>query len=879
MSAQNPLRHAQQRAGMTRFERWIFYMWQFFFSGFILLTLFLLYIAFTIPSFQELENPTKNLATEIYANDQAVLGRWWIENRVPVSYNQLNPNLVKALISTEDERFFSHSGIDFKAIGRVISKTILLGQSHSGGGSTITQQLAKQLYSKRDFDGMSNFRRTLTLIPIKFREWITAVQLERRYTKQEILVLYLNQFNFIHGAYGIKAASEIYFNKNPSELSLLECAVLVGMLKNPALFNPIRRPEKTIGRAHVVLQNMLKQNMISKKDYETAIKEELNLKNFRPATHAEGLAPYCRVELSKEVQRILELPENRKPDGSVYNIYKDGLKIYTTIDTSYQRLAEEAVVQRMYALQKKFYTNWMKKDPWTYRDSETTDYEILERNKGLRDLMRSNKRYYETRLKYLGEISKQLSDRIFHAEVRDIDIERMIEEEAGRDTIRRLLKRRWIDSTTAWKYRKTLKDDIWPRVKSRYYTVQKVADSIMRVPMKMTVFAYHPPTYTKDTTLSPLDSIKYHRMILQAGLCAMDPSTGYIKAWVGGVNFKTFQYDHVTAERQVGSTFKPFVYATAIALQGISPCTILHDVPTSVNPGEGTFRLDEPWTPKNFENYTYGYYTLFEGLKRSINTFSVQLMKQLGDTEPVRGLIHNMGIDSSSKRSNGLLRIMKEPSICLGVSDLTVKEMTGAYATFANQGLYTKPVLVLRITDRNGRLIYQNTPFQRRAISDETAWVMLEMLKYAAKNASGFDGVLTEFGGKTGTTNDASDGWYMGLTPSLVVGTWVGGEDRWIRFIDKNQGQGSQMARPIFAEFLKNIEKSKSIRWDNQKKFTKPAKVNIITDCSQYAGETGYDQVQASGDSTVSRMFEDDFETSPGDTSKNNSSGKSQFDD
>ena len=811
-----------------QYQQIVKWVWRLTFAGIIATILLFIVLSFTnLPSVEQLENPKSELASQVLADNGEVIGRYYTENRVPVPFDSLSPNLVRALISTEDERYYRHSGIDFMALGRVAIKTVLLRQSSSGGASTITQQLAKLLFTGEKGSG-------LTRIFQKLREWIIAVRLERKYTKEEIIAMYLNKFEYINGAYGIKAASEIYFQKQPTTLDVHEAATLVGMLKNPSLFNPLRRPEMTLERRNVVLRQMYKNRALTEAQYNEYRQKPLGL-NFTRQTHIDGIAPYYRMELAKYLKDILDQPEYRKPDGSKYDIYRDGLKIYTTIDPVMQRIAEEEMIKHMAKVQASFWRTWRKLDPWTYRSGSRLDISLDMRRDALTKLVRASERYQSLRATYLtdvlGRLQAEFDDLRFSED--DREIERIIQEYNKPGYLTELVAQKMISSNLAARYRRVLESSHFSALRTRWDQLQEAADRAFKTPVEMTVFAYNERMET-DTVMSPLDSIKYHRMFLQTGILAVDPVTGYVKVWVGGINHKYFQFDHIKLNRQVGSTFKPFIYATAIAMQGLSPCYRVLDAPTTIAPGDGSFRLLQSWTPENSSGkYTYEEMTLKDALRGSVNTASVSLMKLLGDTEPVRGLIHQMGIDSSARYPNGRYRVPQTPSICLGATDLSVMEMTGAYTTFANNGTYSKPIFITKIEDRNGRVIYREMPQERAAIPPNANYVMVEMLKFAG---SGIGGQLkTEVGGKTGTTNDYVDGWFMGITPRLVVGTWTGGEDRWIRFRDITFGQGAYMARPFFREFIKRLENDPNTGWDATARFYRPpGDLGIELNCNEY---------------------------------------------
>lgn len=805
--------------------RWMWYLA----GGFLLLGfLTFLVLSFTdLPSLQQLENPKSEEASQVFAVNGEVIGRYYTENRVPVNYDELSPNLVNALIATEDERFHKHSGIDFTALGRIAIKTVLLGQRSSGGGSTISQQLAKLLFTEQVSKNI--WERGLQ----KLKEWIIATRLERRYTKGEIISMYLNKFNFINGAYGIKAASEIYFDKPQADLEIDEAAMLIGMLKNPSLYNPLRRPDLVERRRMVVLKQMQKNGLIDQTAYDSLRVKPLGLQ-YTQQTHVDGIAPYFRTELAKDVKRLLKSDRIQKADGSDYDIYRDGLRIYTTIDPEMQRIAERVMKTHMAKVQDRFWETWgvVSKDPWEYTSGSDHEVPVPLRKQKLQEMIRLSDRYQSLRSAYLDELLETLSKEtglVFNTD--DREIERILEDEEKGNVIAGLVERGLISSKLAAQYRQVKRSRHFTTLRTRWAELQEASDRAFNTKVDMRVFAYN-DEMEKDTVMTPLDSIKYHRMHLQTGILAVDPVTGHVKVWIGGIDYKYFQYDHNRTSRQVGSTFKPFVYATAIAQMGFSPCYQVYDLPQTIAPGDGNFGLLEEWTPRNSDGkYTGGLYTLKDGLKQSKNTLSVHLMKQLGDTEPVRGLIHQMGIDSSTRYSNGRYRVPAQPSICLGATDLTNMEMTGAYTAFANNGVFTKPQFILRIEDKDGKKLYEGIPEEKVAINPNANYVMVEMLKYSA----GVGGVKSEVGGKTGTTNDYVDGWFMGITPNLVVGTWVGGEDRWIRFRSILYGQGSKMAKPFFSAFIKELEARDDLGYDPKARFHRPpGDLGIEMNCAEY---------------------------------------------
>lgn len=501
-----------------------------------------------------------------------------------------------------------------------------------------------------------------------------------------------------------------------------------------------------------------------------------------------------------------------------------------------QRIAERVMKEHMAKQQKRFWETWsvVRKDPWEYTSGSVHEVPVERRQKKLEDLIRDSDRYQKIRSKYIKDIVAKLqqeTELMFHAD--DREVERVVQEAEEGGVIDDLVERNYISTGLAAQYRQIMRSKHFNALRKQWLAMQEEVDRAFNSETEMRVFTYENEEMEKDTVMTPIDSIKYHLMHLQTGILAVDPITGHIKVWVGGINYKRFKVDHNRTSRQVGSTFKPFVYATAIAQQGFSPCYQVYDLPQTIAPGDGNFGLLEPWTPRNSSNaYSGRLFTLKEGLKQSKNTISAHLMKQLGDTDPVRGLVHQMGIDSSARYSNGRYRVPKAPSICLGATDLTNLELTGAYTAFANNGLFTKPYCILRIEDKDGKKLYEGVPEENVAINPNANYVMVEMLKYAA----GLGGTLkTEAGGKTGTTNDYVDGWFMGITPNLVVGTWVGGEYRWIRFRSIQYGQGAAMAKPFFIDFIKELEKNEDIDFDTEARFNRPSgDIGIEMDCNEY---------------------------------------------
>lgn len=787
------------------------------------LVLFVIFAFDDLPSVTELENPQNNEATQVLASDGTVLGRYYTENRVMVDYEDLGQYLPKALIATEDERYLEHSGIDWYALGRAVIKTGLMGDRSSGGGSTITQQLAKLLFTEGG-EGSDNI---VERIIQKFKEWIIAIRLERKYTKEEIMAMYLNRYDFINGAQGIRAAAENYFGKKPKELDLHEAAMLVGMLKNSSLYNPLRNPEGVLNRRNVVFKQMQRNNLLSQTRRDSLRELPLGI-NYSNQSHDDGLAPYFRMVLAEELKDIFAQPQYLKKDGQKYDIYRDGLTVYTTINPHMQVHAEAAARKHMAKVQSDFFRRWRNENPWEYESPVSeTETPVESRLRALTKEVRKSGRYQKLRSKYLVPAIKKIGEK--HAlkfNTDDREVSRMMRELEEPGYIRRLVGPMGISRDLANQYRQVMKLDAFEDLKKAWTALQEAVDKEFNTPTKMRVFTYENDRMEKDTTMSPMDSIYYHGMILQIGSISVEPTTGFVRTWIGGVNFKWFQFDHVTTQRQVGSTFKPFLYATSINLRGISPCFQVLDQPITINPGDGSFHLNKPWTPRNAsDSYSGEFLTLMEGLKKSKNSVSAYLMQELESTEPVRMMVHNMGINKSY--------VPDAPSIALGSVDLTVEQMTGAYTTFGNNGIFNKPVYLLRVEDRSGQVIYNYQPEQRQALTPQANFAMVHMLRNASVGALG--GIKGPIGGKTGTTNDHTDGWYMGITPELVVGTWVGGKDRWIRFRSLTYGSGAKLAKPFFREFVRNAQADEKVNWNTRKDFYRPrGDIGIELDCDKY---------------------------------------------
>lgn len=732
-----------------------------------------------IPSFPELENPKNLLATEIITSDGKIMGTYFKENRSNVEYKDISPNLINALIATEDIRFYEHSGIDGRSLLRALYGAATMNMK--GGGSTITQQLAKLLYHDPAIDVWERLLQ-------KLNEWVIAVKLEKRYTKEEILTMYFNKFDFLNLAVGIKSASKVYFNTTPDSLKMHEAAMLVGMAKNPSLFNPLRRPDTTKHRRNVVLSQMLKYGYIEKADFDTLKKMPLGLR-FQKVDHKLGLAPYFRefLRLSLTAQKPEKdnfyseqqyidaknrwdsdpmygwCNKNLKDNGEPYDIYRDGLQIYTTINSEMQKYAEEAVTEHMgLDLQKAFWK------------------EQAGRSKA----------------PFSNDLSKEQIDKIMYLTMRRSD-----------------------------RYQTHLRAGL------SHDSIQKIFNK----PVEMKVFSWKGEI---DTVLTPIDSIRYYKHFLRAGMMSMEPNTGYVRAYVGGINYEHFQYDQVSiARRQVGSTFKPFIYTLAMQ-NGYSPCHLVPNVAVTFIMPEG----QPPYTPKFttakfLKKYEGKMISLKFGLAHSMNQISAWVLKRFTPQAAIQ-VARNMGIKSP---------IEPYPSICVGIPEIRLAELVPAYCTFANKGIFTSPIFVTKIKDKHGNLLANFVPKRKEAISEETAFLMLSLMKgvteYGTSVRLRYKYKLEgEMAGKTGTTNNHSDGWFMGINPKLVTGVWVGGEERSIHFRTITLGQGANMALPIYAIYMKKIFADKKLSYSEEDLFDKPQKkISIELDCDKYQMKTDND--------------------------------------
>ena len=784
-----------------------------------------------LPSFDDLENPKYDLASIIYDVKGVPFGRYYIEDRVAIEYNQLSGHIKNALLVTEDDRFYSHSGIDLRALFRVGFKTLILRQEDAGGGSTITQQLAKLLYKRPDTKGKSGLMKFIALINSKLKEWVTAVKLEKSYTKEEIMMMYLNKFEFINGAHGIEAAAQIYFNKNQDSLAIEEAAVLIGMLKNPSLYNPKRFPEKCKQRRNVVLSLLYSEKYLDKSAYNTLAMKEIDMSAFSRKTQSEGPAPYFRAELTKYLKDLFTKKSIKKPDGTEYNVYTDGLKIYTTIDLTYQKYAEEAVWEHMKWNQDRYWKVWKNRNPWTF---EADDNQKKIRADILESQNKGSERYLALRTRFLGNLLAVVDEKFPGLPLSDNVIRSLDSISNNQTSWRNATNRGNLDIVYQDKYHRLINSDIWSNFISKYKELQQAYQKEFSTKVKMKVFDYKAGG-EKVVEMTPFDSVRYHKMHLQAGFLAVEPSSGNVKAWVGGVNHKYFKYDHATMRRSVGSTMKPFVYTQAMAVANILPCQEFDDIQYTISPGDPGFDLIEEWSPANAtEEFTGNKYNLFHGLLYSKNSITVKLLKEMGTVAPVRDLLHHLGIDKNLRLENGRLAVPNLPSICLGAVDLTLMEMTGAYSAFGNNGTYVQPVFVSRIENKNGKVIYQGIPIRKSAINPLYNAVMVEMLKNNVGGKFSLS-IKTKIGGKTGTTNDYADGWFMGVTPTLITGTWTGGDDKWIRFLTLGEGQGYIMARPISELFFKKLEKDNQCGYDWKANFPPPPPgFEELINCAQY---------------------------------------------
>ncbi len=754
----------KKKAASLNFSKPIRWFWMCFLAAVFGVVLIFLSASLGLfgdmPDTSALENPRTNLATEIISSDGVTLGKFYYEdNRTPVAFSELPKHLVDALIATEDVRHYEHAGIDARGTLRAFA---FLGKR--GGASTISQQLARQL-----FVGVRS-KNKLETATQKIKEWVIATRLERQYTKEEIIAQYFNIYDFGNNADGIRSASRIYFGKEPIDLSINESAMLVGMFKNSSLYNPRpkRNPVGTKNRRNVVLSQMAKYGFLEETSKDSLQKLPLGL-NYSPESHREGIATYFRAYLRSFMKEWVNNPQNTKPNGDKYNIYKDGLKIYTTIDSRMQTFAETATKEHMANLQAEFFVQN------TPRRNRTAPFRDL-KSKEIKNLLNSSMRRSER----------------------------------------------------------------WRKMK---YDLQKSNEEIIasfEKPVPMKIFSWTADNNEIDTIMTPRDSMRYYKSFLRTGMLSMEPQTGHVKAWVGGINYKHFQYDMAKqGKRQVGSTFKPFVYAAAIDQLHLSPCDTFPKSQITIEAMKhGNMK---PWSPKNSGGNYGGFETLKSALANSRNTITARLMNEIGP-QPVIDLARSLGVEQD---------IPAVPSIALGTPDLSVYEMVAAYSTFANQGVYTKPVMVTRIDDKNGTILYQAAPETKDVLSKEVAYVTVKLMEgvtqfgsgqrlrhSALKNQAVYKEIVTGYpynfrnpiAGKTGTTQNQSDGWFMGMVPNLVTGVWVGGEDRATHFRTITYGQGAAMALPIWANYMRSCYTLEELGISKED-FIEPKDLTIEVEC------------------------------------------------
>ncbi len=757
----------KKKENTNSFSKYIRWFWMLFGAGivgFFLIFQLAAWGAFgEMPDHTQLENPNTNLAGEIISHDGKTLGKFYLsDNRTPVKYEELSKHLVEALVATEDARYYKHAGIDARGTLRAV---FFLGGR--GGASTISQQLARQLFVGE------HATNTLERITQKFKEWVIAIRLERQYTKEEIIAQYFNIYDFGNFGDGIRSAANIYFDKKPKDLELKEAAMLVGMFVNSSLYNPRphRNPVGTKNRRNVVLAQMAKYGYISQEVKDSLQQTDLDLK-YTPQSHDAGTATYFRAYLQEELKKWVNDPNNRKPDGTKYSIYKDGLKFYTTIDSRMQKYAEEAVGEHMPRLQAEFFHQN------TPQRNRTAPFLDLTR----------------------GAI----------------------------DTLMRVSIKR----SERWRH---MKYDLNKPEAEIYKSFEK--------PTEMSIFSWKEGKYTEiDTVMTPMDSMRYYKHFLRPGMMSMEPQTGHVRAWVGGMNYRHFKYDMVKqGKRQIGSTFKPFVYAAAIDQLRLSPCDTLPKSQITIEANK--YGNPEAWTPRNDNGDYSGYLNLKQALANSVNTVTARLMNEIGP-QPVVDLAKSLGIEQD---------ILPVPSIALGTPDISVYEMVAAYSTFANKGVYTTPVVLTRIEDKNGTVLFQFTPETKDVLSEEVAYVTVNLLEGVTKGGSGtrlrhtygsdasYKEIITGYpyefdnpiAGKTGTTQNQSDGWFMGMVPNLVTGVWVGAEDRAAHFASITYGQGAAMALPIWGLYMKKCYADETLNVSKEE-FEKPNDLSIIIDCEEY---------------------------------------------
>ena len=751
-------------ATKSKFTKYINWIWKLFLGGIVFL--FLLFFLTSLgvfgklPTFEQLENPQNDLASQVISEDGKTIGKYFKENRTPVKFKDLPKNLVNALIATEDARFYEHSGVDVRGTLRAVA---FLGTK--GGASTITQQLAKLLFHERP-------KSLVKRLVQKLQEWVIAVKLERQYTKEEIIAMYLNKMGFLFHATGIRSASRIYFGKEPKDLNQQESAVIVAMLKNPRQYNPKRKAskDKAFRRRNTVLNQMEKYGYLTEKVRDSLKKLPTEL-NFSPEDTNDGMATYFREYLRKYLLNWVK--DNPKPDGTSYDIYRDGLKIYVSIDSRMQKHAEDAMKEHMANLQNEF---------------DKYEHSRYKKVKG--------KKVYNKKIPFSNDLT-----------MKDID---------------RIMLRAMKNSNR------------WRRMKKNGISEKEIKDSFYKK-AEMKIFSWKGEI---DTLMTPYDSIKYYKQFLKTGIFSVEPQTGHVKAWVGGINHKHFKWDAVKQqERQVGSTFKPFVYATAINQLKYSPCRKIENTPFIMP--KGRFGIPEDWVVHNSGDKYGEPRTMKNALANSINVVSARLIDAVSPSNVVK-LARSMGVTSKTLEAN--------PSIALGAVELSLYDMVGALSTFVNKGMYIKPIMILRIEDKNGTVLENFTPKSREVLSAESAYTIINLMEGVTKAGTGvrlrtsgkYPKTITghpykftnPIAGKTGTSQNQSDGWFMGLVPNLATGVWVGADDRSVHFPDVTRGQGASMALPIWALYYKRLYADKSLHVSD-KPFPRPANLSIELDCDK----------------------------------------------
>lgn len=734
----------KKKTKTNKFKKYIKVMWGTYFCFLLAVIVFFVLLSLGVlgfmPTFEQLENPKANLATEVYSDSGELIGYIGIQNRSNVTFKDISPNLINALVATEDARFYEHSGIDLRSLLRVLTKTVLRGDKSSGGGSTLTQQLAKNLFPREK-------KSTLGTVFAKLKEWVVAVKLERNYSKEEILSMYLNTVDYGSNAYGIKAASHIFFSKKPSELEVEEAAVLVGLLKAPTAYSPVRNPENANRRRNVVLSQMQKYGYISEVEYKEKSSNPIKL-HYNPQSHDEGIATYFREMLRNYMKEWCKT--HYKANGENYDVHKDGLKIYTTINYKMQKYAEEAVKEHFTSLQSEFF-----KHTKGYKDAPFTGISKEDIEKYYIQAMKNSDRYRSLKSEGLSE--------------------------------------------------KDIKANFKEKTNMRVFTWAG----------------------DKDTIMSPWDSLRYYKHFLNTGMVSIEPQTGHVKVYVGGINYKHFKFDNAKlGRRQVGSTFKPFVYAAAMRDSELSPCYEIENSPV-------TFEDFDNWTPKNSNDSREGEnVTLKWALANSVNFISAALIKDYTTPQAVVDLVKQMGITTPMEAY---------PSICLGTSDLSVMEMAGAMSTFVNKGIHKEPIFITKICDNKGMVLEVFNSKSNSALDEETSYLVLELMKGVVDGGTGGRlrfryGLTSTIAGKTGTTDNNSDGWFIGLNPKLATAVWVGGELRSIHFRSTALGQGASMALPVYALFMKRCEKDSKLNF-YKGDFDRPPTMSVDMDCSNYVQE------------------------------------------